>query len=397
MTSPIPHSAPLADDDALDAVVVGGGVVGMSVAWRMAQRGRRVALVERGALGRGATWAAAGMLAPAAELGFEELDLYALGRESLGRWPAFAREVEAATGRPVGYRDEGTIVVADDRDSAAALRRLYRFQREHGAPVAWWTGDEAADAEPLLSPRLPAAVWSPDDHQVDNRLLADALAVAVRGAGVEVREREAVEAVRPDGERPSVRLADGTRLEARAVVLAAGAWSAGLEGLSPGPPVRPVKGQTLSLRMTDGPALTHVVRGPDAYLVPKGDGRLVVGATSEELGHDIEVTAGGLYRVLEGAVEVVPGVEEMAVIETWAGLRPASRDHAPLLGPSAHPGVVYATGHYRHGVLLAPATADLVADAVEGLLGGRDETARLREPFSPLRFPDAPGGHGAAP
>ena len=357
----------------------------MSVAWRLARRGHAVGLVDRGALGRGATWAAAGMLAPAAELGFEELDLYGLGRQSLRRWPAFARQLEAEAGRSVGYRDEGTLVVADDRDSAAELRRLYRFQREHGAPVEWWTIDEAIDAEPLLSPRLPAAIWSPDDHQVDNRQLADALAIAVRGAGVTVRENVEVASVTP-GESPTVELATGERLGARALVLAAGAWSAGLGGLAPAPPVRPVKGQMLSLRMSDELALRHVVRGPDAYLVPKSDGRLVVGATSEELGHDTRVTAGGLYRILEGAVETVPGVEEMDVVETWAGLRPASRDHAPLLGASEHAGVVYATGHYRHGVLLAPVTADLVADAVEGVLGGRDETAALRAPFSPLRF-----------
>ena len=357
----------------------------MSLAWRLARRGRSVELVDRGALGRGATWAAAGMLAPAAELGFEELDLYALGRESLRRWPAFARQLEAETGRSVGYRDDGTIVVADDRDSAAALRRLFQFQRQHGAPVEWWTGDAAADAEPLLSPRLPAAIWSPDDHQVDNRRLADALADAVRRAGVAVREHAAVASVTP-GAPPTAELATGARLEARVLVLAAGAWSAGLRGLTPAPPVRPVKGQMLSLRMTDALSLRHVVRGPDAYLVPKSDGRLVVGATSEEMGHDTVVTAGGLYRILEGAVEVVPGVEEMAVLETWSGLRPASRDHAPLLGASPHAGVVYATGHYRHGVLLAPVTADLVADAVDGRLGGRDETAALRAPFSPSRF-----------
>ena len=385
---PIPHPAPISESSALpDVLVIGGGVIGMSVAWRLARRGHAVELVERGALGRGATWAAAGMLAPAAELGFEELDLYALGRESLRRWPAFARQLEAEAGEPVGYRDEGTIVVADDRDSAAALRRLFQFQREHGAPVEWWTGDEAVDAEPLLSPRLPAAIWSPDDHQVDNRQLVGALAHAVRGAGVGVRENAPVASVTP-GAPPAVELATGERLAARVLVLAAGAWSAGLDGLTPAPPVRPVKGQMLSLRMSDALSLRHVVRGPDAYLVPKSDGRLVVGATSEEMGHDTVVTGGGLYRILEGAVDVVPAVEEMALLETWAGLRPASRDHAPLLGASPHPGVVYATGHYRHGVLLAPVTADLAADAVEGLLGGRDETAALRAPFSPLRFSD---------
>ena len=398
MPTPPPHPEPP------EVAVVGGGVAGLGVAWRLAQRGRRVAVFERGRAGRGASWAAAGMLAPAAELGFEELDLYALGRESLARWPAFAAELQEATGRDVGYRTEGTFVVADDRDSARALRRLFRFQTEHGAAVEWLTGDEAAEREPLLSPRLPAAVWSPGDHQVDNRALADALRAAAERAGVTVWEGAEVTAVEP-GRRPALRVSEGGAerpagagqaveagaVEVGAVVLAAGAWSGAVGGLTPAPPVRPVKGQALSLQMTDALALRHVVRGPDAYLVPKPDGRLVVGATSEDRGWDDAVTAGGLFRLLEGAVATVPGVEEMAVVETWAGHRPASRDHAPLLGRSEHPGVVYATGQYRHGMLLAPVVADEVAAEVDALLdasgrGGAAETRPLLAPFSPLRF-----------
>lgn len=371
-----------------EVAVVGGGVVGLGIAWRLAQAGRRVRVVERGEVGRGASWAAAGMLAPAAEIGFEELDLYALGRESLARWPAFARAVEAASGVGVGYRDEGTLVVADDRDSLRALRRLFQFQTENGVPVEWLSGPEAAEAEPLLSPRLPGAVLSPGDHQVDNRALVRALRVAAERAGAAVLEGTEVAAVEPDPRRPALRLGDGTRVEAAVVVVAAGAWSARLGGLEPAPPVRPVKGQMLALRQRPeaGLELRYVVRGPAAYLVPKPGGRLVVGATSEEVGHDTHVTAGGLYRLLEGAVEVVPGVEEMDLLETWAGLRPASRDHAPLLGDSPHPGVVYATGHYRHGVLLAPVTADEVAAAVLARLDGRPETRPLLAPFSPTRF-----------
>lgn len=372
----------------VEVAVVGGGVVGLGVAWRLAEAGRRVVVFERGRVGRGATWAAAGMLAPSAEIGFEELDLYALGRESLRRWPGFARALYESSGVDVGYRDEGTLVVADDRDSAHALRRLFAFQQKHGVRVEWLRGDEAADLEPLLSPRLPAAIYAPDDHQVDNRALAEALRRAAERAGVEIREGTPVEAVEPDDEQPSVVLDGGERVAARVVVLAAGAWSASVGGLTPPPPVRPVKGQMLSLRLDParGLDLRHVVRGPDAYLVPKPEGRLVVGATSEEVGEDTAVTAGGIYRLLEGAVEIVPGVEEMEVVETWAGLRPASRDHAPLLGASPHPGVVYATGHYRHGILLAPVTAEEIAAVVDARLDGRSETRPLLAPFSPSRF-----------
>ncbi len=368
-----------------DVLVVGAGVAGLGVAWRLAKGGLAVTVLDRGVPGRGATWAAAGMLAPTVELGFEELDLYALSRESLARWPAFAAELESATGLTIGLRTEGTLVVADDRDSLLRLRRLFDFQKTNGAPVEWLSGEAAREREPLLSPRIPAAVWSPTDHQVDNRALVHALAAAVEAAGGTIRHEAPVASVQPDAVRPAVVLESGERLEARAVVLAAGAWTSGLAGVVPAP-VRPVKGQMLSLRQTDAVRLGVTVRGPDAYLVPKPGDRLVVGATSEERGHDTAVTAGGLYRILEGAVAVVPGIEELDVIETWAGLRPASRDHAPILGRTAAPGVALATGHYRHGILLAPVTADEVAEDVRAMLAGSPETRPLLRPFSPLRF-----------
>ena len=365
-----------------DVIVVGAGAAGLGVAWRLAQSGLEVLVLERGESVRGATWAAAGMLAPASEIGFEELDLYALGRESLARWPTFAADLAAATGIDVGLRTEGTLVVANDRDSLRALRRLFAFQNDHRVPVVWLSGEDARGLEPLLSPRVAGAILSPTDHQVDNRALARALVAAVTDAGATIREWASVASVEPDASRPAVRLRTGERLEARSVVLAAGAWSRALAPL----PVRPVKGQMLSLRQTEALTLRFTIRGPAAYLVPKPDGRLVVGATSEELG-DTAVTAGGLYRILEGAVGIVPGVEEMELVETWAGLRPASRDHAPILGRTAAPGVVVATGHYRHGILLAPVTADEVAAEVRAMLAGSAETRPQLAPFSPLRFP----------
>ncbi|WP_412067521.1 glycine oxidase ThiO [Rubrivirga sp. IMCC43871] len=371
-----------------DVAVIGGGIAGLGVAWALAERGRRVVLLEGDTVGRGASWAAAGMLAPSAELGFEELDLYTLSLESLGRWPDFARRLEAASGIDLGYRDAGTLAVADDRDSARSLRRLFEFQSRNGASVEWLSGDDARDLEPLLSPRLPAAILTRDDHQVDNRAVVRALARAARAAGVEVREGALVVGVRPDADGPSVRLASGAEVAASAVVLAAGAWSAGIGGLEPAPAVRGVKGQALALRSVVGVELTYTVRGPDAYLVPKADGRLVVGATSEDGVTTGEVTAGGLYRLLEGAVELVPGVEELAFEEAWASFRPASQDHAPLLGQSLHPGVFYATGHYRHGVLLAPVSAAEVAAEVDRALAGMPAVSEVLAPFSPRRFAD---------
>ena len=366
-----------------DILIVGGGVIGLAVGWRLAEAGRRVAIFERGEAGRGASWLAAGMLAPDAEIGFEEIALYRLGRESLRLWPDFARDLEAASGLSVDYRDEGTLAVADDRDSAAALRRLYEFQREQGLAAEWLTGAEALEIEPFLAPRLAAAVFTPSDHQVDNRRVVEALKVAFRNAGGTLHEQAPVRAVVPDAAGPAVILEDGSRIEGGAVVIAAGAWARQLDGLAPEarPPVRPVKGQMIELRIELPFSLRHVVRGPDAYLAPKRDGRLLVGATSEERGFETSVTAGGLYQLLDGAWRIVPGILELEVADAWAGLRPGSRDHAPLIGWSAAPGVVFATGHYRHGILLAPATAE----AVVALLV-RGETSPLVAPFSPHRF-----------
>lgn len=369
-----------------DVVIVGGGTIGLAIGFELVRAGTPVTLFEKGQAGRGTSWQAAGMLAPDAEIGFEELELYKLNRESLRRWPDFAARVEAASGTTVDYRDEGTLIVADDRDSAEALRRLYDFQEEQGLNVEWLTGEEARDLEPFVAPRLSAAVYAPSDHQVDNRLLLDALRAAFEAEGGTLYEETPVQAVVPDADAPAVVTADGERVPAETVVIAAGVWSRDLDGLTPDaqPPVRPVKGQMIQLRRKRPFDLQHVIRGPEAYLAPKSSGRIVVGATSEEMGFDTTVTAGGLYDLLEGAWEVVPGIYDLPVDDTWAGLRPASRDHAPLVGQTAAPGIVMATGHYRHGILLTPVTAEEVAALVR-----TGETSDWLEPFAPTRFSDA--------
>ena len=362
-------------------VIIGAGAVGLAIGWQLAEGGQETVILEKGEAGRGTSWQAAGMLAPDAEIGFEELDLYALSRESLRRWPAFARQLEAAAAREVDLRTEGTFVVADDSDSAGALRRLYDFQQEQGLDVEWLSAEEALEREPFLAPRLAAAVYAPADYQVDNRRLVQALRTAFEEAGGILREHTPVQAVAPDEDHPVVTTERGERVEARTVVVAAGVGTRRIGGLEALPSVRPVKGQMAELKAEPPFTLRHVVRGPDAYLAPKSDGRLLVGATSEERGFDTRVTAGGLFEVLEGAREVVPGVDELELTATWAGLRPAARDNAPLLGASALPGVVLATGHYRHGILLAPVTAQEVARFVlEG------ETSRWLQPFLPTRF-----------
>jgi glycine oxidase len=366
-----------------DVLIVGGGTIGLAIGFELVRRGTRTTIFEKDRAGRGTSYQAAGMLAPDAEIEFEERELYDFNRESLRRWPDFADRVEAASGQSVDYRDEGTLIVADDRDAAEALERLYTFQQDQGLNVEWLTGEEAREIEPFVAPRLSAAVFAPSDHQVDNRRLVDALRTAFQAEGGTLHEHTPVQAVVPDAETPAVRTADGERVAGDCVVVAAGVWSRELDGLTPDaqPPVRPVKGQMIQMRRTRPFDLQHVVRGPEAYLAPKSDGRVVMGATSEELGFDTTVTAGGLFDLLEGGWEVVPGIRDLPVDETWAGLRPASRDHAPLLGASAAPGVAMATGHYRHGILLTPITAEEMARLV-----CTGETSEWIEPFSPQRF-----------
>jgi glycine oxidase len=348
--------------DAPRVAVVGAGICGLGIAWRLAAAGAEVEVFDRGAAGRGATWAAAGMLAAGveAEPGEEALlPLTLLGRET---WPAFAADLEAASGIDVGYRSEGTLVVAPTRDDAARLRATYDYQKGLGLDHEWLTPAEARRREPYLGPNLAGAVFSAKDHQVDNRAVGRALRAAFLAAG-------------------------GSLHEGRVVVLAAGAHSPDLPGLPEAarPPVRPVKGQMLALDMPpDSPILTHVVWGPGLYLVPRLSGRLLVGATVEEKGYDESITAGGVFSLLEAAWRALPAIEELPIAETWVGFRPTSRDDAPILGPTSLDGLFVATGHHRNGILLAPVTADLVSRAI--LTGALPEPLR---PFTIDRFDPA--------
>jgi len=368
-------------------VVIGAGVMGLGIAWRLAQAGCQVSVYDRAEAGRGASWAAAGMLAAAVETEPGEEALLGLNLESQRMWPDFAREVEAASGISVGYRSEGTIVVALTRDDAEQLRFTYEFQKGLGLDLEWLSGVEARRREPHLRPGIPGAVFSPRDHQVDNRQLARSLAEAARRAGAVIYEHVPVQGVEIANGRVTAIVAEDHREQANVVVLAAGAWSREIAGVPPArlPPVRPVKGQMLALSMDPAnPLLRHVLWLPRGYLVPRRDGRLVVGGTVEERGFDDTITAGGLLALIEGAWRAVPGIEELPVAETWVGFRPGSRDDAPILGPSGIDGLIFATGHHRNGILLTPLTIEVVSAYV--LTGRLAETAR---PFTPERFNDS--------
>jgi glycine oxidase len=345
-------------------VIIGAGVIGLGIAWRLAQRAT-VTVFDRGKAGAGASHAAAGMLAACCEAEPGEETLVMLGRESQKRWPAFAEELEQASGIDVELRREGTLVLALTADDQATIAHHLEFQRRLDLPLEWLSAAATRAREPRLAGKIAGALFSPQDHQVDNRKLAQALRIAAERAGVNIHEHQPVKelAVR-GGQARGVVLEDGTSVAADIVVLAAGAWSRKIDGLPPDrrPPVRPIKGQMLALRMDPAdPLLTHVLWAPGAYLVPRRDGRLIVGATVEEKGFDTTVTAGGLLTLLEAAWRAIPAVEELPVDEIWVGHRPGSRDDAPILGPGPLDGLFYATGHHRNGILLAPVTADAMA------------------------------------
>jgi glycine oxidase len=375
-------------------VIIGAGVMGLGIAWRLAQAGCAVAVYDRHEAGHGASWAAAGMLAAAVETEPGEEALLALTLESQHMWPEFARELELATDISVGYRDEGTIVVALTRDDAEQLRFTYDFQRSLGLDLEWLSGSEARRREPHLRPGVSGAVFSPGDHQLDNRRLTQALAAAARNAGVVLYEHDPVLEVEVAGARVTAVVTEHGRDPTDVVVLAAGAWSREIAGIPAVhlPPVRPIKGQMLALSMDPAsPLLRHVTWLPRGYLVPRRDGRLVVGGTVEERGFDDRITAGGLLALIEGAWRAVPAIEELPVVETWVGFRPGSRDDAPMLGPSGIDGLVYATGHHRNGILLTPLTAAAISAY---LLTGR--LPEVAQSFTPERFVDNEGRSRAA-
>jgi glycine oxidase len=385
---------PTARAPAPDVAVVGGGIIGLTVAWRAGLRGLSVTVLERGGVGEEcATSAAAGMLAPVSEVEFGEggRGVLELGLRSAGMWPEFAAELERATGAEVGLRHSGTLVVARDEDEARGLERQLALRESLGLAARRLRPSAARALEPALAPTVRLALEAPDDHSVDPRLVLAALRRACELAGVRLRERAPVaniELARSAGRVAGVTLADGARIEAGQVVLAAGAWTAELEGLPAHArvPVRPVKGQILRLRDPEGPGLLQrVVRFEGGYIVPRGDGRYVLGATMEERGFERHLRVGGVYEILRDAHELVPGISELQIEEFGVGFRPSTPDNAPAIGPGALEGLVWATGHHRNGILLAPLTGELVANMLASEPGGDNECS-LPSTCDPGRF-----------
>lgn len=370
-------------------LIIGGGAIGLAIGWRLARAGCSVGVFDRGRVGHSASWASAGMLSPLSEAQFEEEALLRLGLKAMEVYPDFVRELEAETGCCVGYRRDGVLMVGITQDDLEYLKFRYRYQRDLGLPVTYLSGAEAREKEPHLSAQVSAAVWCPGDHQVDNRQLTMALKRGVETAGGDIFERAEVDELLVDGTRVrGLRTRDEVHT-GDTVVLASGCWSRLLPGLPDcaKPPVRPVRGQIARLNMTPELALntmvwySRVATSAVAYLVPKNNGHLVLGATSEEMGFDADVTAGGMFELLRAAWEVVPGIYDLPIVESMAGLRPGSRDDAPILGQTPVEGLIMATGHYRKGILLTPLTALAIAEVI---LEGR--TPEIIRPFGIDRF-----------
>jgi len=357
-----------------DVIVVGGGIIGLSAAWRLIEDGAEVVVVDP-APGTGATHAAAGMLAPIHEAYWGESHILRLNLAASRAWPAFADALGTDT---VDYRRTGMLMAAYDADDKALLDSLGDLHEQEGLPVERLRSRDCRNRAPLLSPGVRGGVYSPLDHQVNPRKVAAELLKRVPSVAMSAQQ------VAPN----RVVASDGRTMACGQVVVAAGAWSGRLLGI----PVRPIKGQIL--RLCGPPGLLEmpvrgVVRGSSVYAVPRSDGEIVVGATQEEQGFDTRVTAGGVYELLRDVLALLPGLSEIDLVETWAGLRPAAPDNAPVIG-MGDDGIVYATGHYRNGILTAPITAAAVA----GLVLGREPPLDL-SPFNPNRFNAPPGS--AAP
>jgi glycine oxidase len=367
-----------------DVAVVGAGPIGLAAAWRAAQRGLDVCVLDAGTAAHPPAWhVAAGMLAPVSEVAHGEEALHELGRRAAAGYPAFCAELASASGEDPGLRATGTLIVARDADDAAVLDRLHELHQRLGLAAERLLPTRARRVEPALAPTVRLALDVPGDHSVDPRRLVAALAAAVRGAGGVVRAHAHVKAVTTEhGRVTGVELEGGERIAAGAVVIAAGAYAGALGEL----PVRPVKGQVLRLRDPHGPGLVaRTIRTPDAYLVPRADGRYVLGATMEERGFDTAPTAGGVFELLRDLSEVVPGVLELELEGVLAGLRPATPDNLPAVGPGALDGLFWATGHHRNGILLAGLTGDLVAAALCG-----EAAPDWARPIDPARFAQVP-------
>ncbi|HKW55885.1 MAG TPA: glycine oxidase ThiO [Candidatus Acidoferrum sp.] len=362
-----------------DAAIAGGGLIGASIALELARSGLRVALFDSQEPGRESSWAGAGILSPAPESS-AMIPLVPLGKASLAHYPEFIRVVEEISGLSTGYRAKGTIQAIFSAEAREELSTVIALHHGIGLRAEPLSARDARALEPALSDELEAAVLRPGEASVDNRALTVAALAAARQSGVEIFSGVAAEAIWREARRCAGLQLKNERIASRWTIIAAGSFSAGISGAAPYAPVRPAKGQMAALRAPDV-RIERVLWSEKIYLVPRNDGRILAGATVEYAGFDKTLTAGGIQKILAAAIELAPALAHARVEETWAGLRPDSPDHLPILGPTDLDGLLIATGHFRGGILLAPITARLTREWIT-----EHRVSVDWDRFSPLRF-----------
>ncbi|MGE0882700.1 MAG: glycine oxidase ThiO [Blastocatellales bacterium] len=372
-------------DKQFDAAIIGGGVIGCAIAWRLAEAGMRVVVIERGKIGGEASRAAGGMLAPLAEAGGAD-DFFHLAVTSRAMYADFARELKTATGIDIEYRTEGTLFLSLTEEDDEELDRRWRWQHEAGLNVKRLNADCARKLEPMINRRLRWALKFPDDHQVNNRRLVSALYSAALSAGVEFKTNTEVRKLMSEDSAGRKQMTgvitSNSQIRSATVIIAAGCWSSLLDNAStPTLEIEPVRGQMVAVEMTATP-VNHVLYSRRGYIVPRFGGYLIAGSTSEKVGFDKRVTAGGVASIIERAKEILPDFNQLAITETWSGLRPHSPDDLPVLGADPNiEGLIYATGHYRNGILLTPITALAISELIL-----KGESGINLSPFSSDRF-----------
>jgi len=363
-----------------DVAIAGGGVIGGAIALELARAGLRVAVFDRQQPGQEASWASAGILSPAPE-NPGMVVMVPLGKASLGLYPEFVAQVEEISGKNTGFRLKGTLEALFSHDTKAELSTIIALHHGLGLKAEPLRAEDARELEPALSEEVEAAVLRPEEGSIDNRALTAAILKAAQRSGAEVFSGNGAKAIWREGNRCAGLVLQNERVEAKWTVIAAGCFSAMIEGIAPYAPVRPAKGQMAALR-ADDLKMERVLWSEKIYLVPRNDGRILAGATIEYAGFDKRTTAGGIEKILSAAIDLAPDLANARIEETWAGLRPDSPDHLPILGPTDIDGLLMATGHFRSGILLTPVTARLIR---EWIMEQRVSVDWDR--FSPLRFP----------
>ncbi len=346
-------------------LIIGGGIIGLSIAWRLIGIGKKVIIIDKKNLGKEASWAAAGMLSGRLDLKPCEKKLLPIFEKSHLAWPKFAEELENKSGKSIGYKKEGTLRVACDLHEEKKLKNNYDFLKNNKVNITWLSGDKIRDKEPYVSNNVLSGFFSPDDHHVNNRYILDALITILKKNknNCIFKENTEVEKIITNKNQVIGVKTNNEIIKTKEIIVCSGAWTSKIKNIEiKEVPIRPVKGQMVCLKIPKNISLLkHILWRENVYLVPRNNSDLIIGATEEEMGYDKSLTVGGIYNLLKIAREVLPAIEDLSIVESWSGLRPTSRDDAPIIGPSKKlKGLIYATGHHKNGILLAPLTSSVI-------------------------------------